>query len=631
MSRVGGLSTDISAHFARPAGMRLRGWGVVLMVLMIQLLLLSVEFPISGIAAGLGPFNIDHPYHQYQVEFGRQLLKQGHLVGYDPFFGGGSLGGLQVNASARLPVLLSALVSDSVPTLKLYSAYLLACSVLSPVLLAMIGPALRLPLSHCFGVGIAAVSFWWIGAFRWYYSAGMAAFVTASFVAVAFTWIAFDRILLDLKRPTWPYLLVVGLLAGLGLWIHPLFAVVAATLFVGLGVAYSDLIDTRATIVASLCVTVIALIINLPWIMIVGDPGAALRDQPYQKTVGLSYLADALRGVWAGSMGSLLNPLVAAVVVAGIASKAVRGRRDVRALVGTGVGMLVLASFGGASVFIGMMQPNRFMPVAFLLFGLASALVAAETVPRIHATGGWRRWGIWAIGLVVLLVLGREVIREALPGQHGHYGASVELTAPPTIDTWLVDWIRTNTATDARIIFENSLGRVYGGGHAAGYLALQTGREFMGGAYPFQQPSKSFWDGRALGESIDAISDDRLREAINLFNVGWIVAHSDKLAARMLSIPGAQLVARQQGLSLFSIDRPRSYIWRGEGVVLSAAADKVTIEALGSGDLVLLYQWVPTLTAGPGRIVSPIELSPNFPPFVKISGSPGTFSLHLDR
>ena len=607
-------------------------WSIFICVFAIQCLLLYFAFPVNGISKGLAPFHIDHPYHQYQVDFGRQLLRHWQMNGYDPFFGGGSLGGMVVNASARMPVLLSALVPQSVPTQTLYSAYLLACALVSPLAIAVMGPALRLPMGYCIGLGIAGLACWWVGAFHWYHTAGMAAFVTAAFTAVSFAVLTFTSMALQQAPNAGRKIILAGIAGGLGLWLHPLFAVVASTTVVALIITHWRGLNFLNLSLQVLGVALIALVLNLPWLLAMRDTQESLLDQPYQKTVGLAYLGKSLIGRWDGAMGSLINPLSVAALALGLCLRPQRHRRQVAALALAGAGFAVLAAFGAIAPVIGMMQPNRFMPVAFLLIGLAAALVWSELAAR--ASTGTHRSLQWVAGiglLSVLAVLGREVVREAWPGPHGHYGSSPELTAPPEDMQWLVDTVNAKTTKSARIIFENSLGRVYGGGHAAGYIALMTGREFVGGAYPFQLPVKSFWDGRALGKVTEKVSAEQLSEAIVLFNVGWVITHTAALADRFRILPGAREIDQRNGIRVFSIERQHNYLAAGDAVIVARSAGSLSVASRSADPVVLRYQWIPGLTAGPGRVVEPHALSPNYPPFIKVTGPAGDFDLRMAR
>ena len=67
--------------------------GVIVCALSVHLFMLSLAMPAESWRLESWFFHIDHPYHEYQLELGRALLREGRWEGYDPFFGGGALGG----------------------------------------------------------------------------------------------------------------------------------------------------------------------------------------------------------------------------------------------------------------------------------------------------------------------------------------------------------------------------------------------------------------------------------------------------------------------------------------------------------------------------------------------------------
>src|ERR1700712_5221990 len=81
-----------------PMGSSRRSWLVLAcIVVAAQVLAVGVVLPWSALAGTATFWHIDHPYHRYQIALGRALLHEFQLVGYDPFFGGGQLGGVTFN------------------------------------------------------------------------------------------------------------------------------------------------------------------------------------------------------------------------------------------------------------------------------------------------------------------------------------------------------------------------------------------------------------------------------------------------------------------------------------------------------------------------------------------------------
>src|SRR5207237_1429193 len=160
---------------------------------------------------------------------------------------------------------------------------------------------------------------------------------------------------------------------------------------------------------------------------------------------------------------------------------------------------------------LAILQPNRFLAPAFLFIGLGAAYCAAEFALWLRRSGR-PLWQLAALApaLLVAAYFGREMLREATPGPHGHYGVATAAVTPPLIMRELQFWILKNTSPEGRILFETSLGRIHGGGHTAGMLALGTGREFIGAPYPYALPDISFWDNTAFGEPVGKLDPAQL-------------------------------------------------------------------------------------------------------------------------
>jgi hypothetical protein len=607
-------------------------FGVLAATLLLQLVLTGINFPLSRLGSEEHSWYIDNPYHVYQIELGRALLQQGLLTGLDPYFGAGHLGGVTYNVSARLPVLASALFPASLSTSALYAGYVLACSLAASLALPAMAWLLRWPAAAALAAAWAGLAFWWIGALRWYHTAGMSSFVCASYLGVLYgAWIW--RICTE-KRGGATWTVLAGLLGGLGLWMHPLFGLVVAALFVGfLAVGWRTL-AWPGFLARSLGIAAIAVAINLPWLMAMTQTVNISAQSPYQKLVGWSVMVDPLLGKWtAGSLGSFLNPLAVMACAAALATPVFARRRALGPFVIGGAICLVFAAFGAASATVGTLQPNRFVAPGFLMFGAGAAFCAGAAASWLYRRAARPlRWGAGMVGLLLCLYVGREVTREATPGTHPHYGnPGTELSQTPARVAQLAAWLRANTTDEGRILFETSLGRIHGGGHAAGLLALAAEREFVGAAYPFSLPEVSFWDHAAFGVPINQVAtaqfDAQLASKLTLLNVGWAVAHSRELVQALTRHAAAQQVAEIGVLRIFKIHQPLSYAQSGSVRVVARGFNRVEFADAAGGNLVLRYAWVPGLAATPPARIEPVVVAPDFPPLVRVVHPPSRFVL----
>jgi hypothetical protein len=67
-------------------------------------------------------FYIDSPFHWYQVSAALGFCADGAFVGYDPWFAAGHVGGVNYNASAKMPALLASTLSPWLSTTVAYIA-----------------------------------------------------------------------------------------------------------------------------------------------------------------------------------------------------------------------------------------------------------------------------------------------------------------------------------------------------------------------------------------------------------------------------------------------------------------------------------------------------------------------------
>lgn len=601
---------------------------------MLQLALLALAFPLPAWEQGQGLFYIDHPFHLYQVTFGRALLEHGSLVGYDPFFGGGNLGGVTFNVSAKLPVLASLLAPDSVSTETLYLSYVFLCALIAPLSITSIGMLLRWPVVQTLVLALLGTLFWWIGAFRWYHTAGMASFVCACYTSIVYSVWVFRT--LSVKTENFPHARVGagGVIGGLGLWLHPLFGVLAATLISGLLLAHYRELRLRSILSRGIAIGLLALALNTPWILAMRTGSNMLElEYVHQIDVGFRFLGDALIGVWGKSMGSPLNPLVVALGLAAVFLVRPERRRELIAFLASGIALLLFAAFGAQVHLLAGLQPNRFLAPGFLLIGIAASYAVADGTSWLQARQGRAtRTLVWLVALLPAAILGRELVRELTPGAHGHYGKNPpEVTRPPESVAWLESWIKANTSNEGRILFETSFARKHGGGHAAGYLALQTKREFIGAPYPFLMPERSFWDKYGFGRPLAELTSGQLAAGLDLYNVSWAIAHSEELAGALAALPYARLLAQHGELRIFAIDRPLSYFQTGDARVVARDFNRLEVVAKPGDQLIMRYQWVKGIRTTPPSSIKPISLSPDLPPFIQISDAPAHFLIHLDR
>ena len=608
-------------------------------VLAAQLALLALSMPLSKVLSGEHSYHIDHPYHVYQLETGRALLAQGRLTGYDTSLGAGHLGGANENLSARGAVMLAAVLPASLPAGMVYSLYVLICALCGPLAVAVLAGLLRWPARTAALASALGLVFWWVGALRWYHSAGMVSFVFCCYMGLPYAAWVWQLCGAPMARARLAAgLAAAGLLGGLGIWLHPLYPLIAGLVFAGYALGSGERPALARLLPRAAAVAAIALLVNLPWLAVLQgqqDISAnALALHPYQKTVGLLFAIKPALGLWgADSQGMPLNPLLLLACAAGAYFLPAAQRRRMLPLLLSGLLLLAFASFGAAIPGLGQAQPNRFVALAFLCIALAAAYCMGAGVPWLRSAGS----RYWKIGLVlgagaVLLYACRETLREATPGPHGHYGPSAaELGGQPRLVAELVDWLRANTTAEGRVAFETALGRVHGGGHVAGLVALKSGRELIGAGYPFSLPEVSFWDRSAFGRPLGEVTPEQLWQGLELYNVGWVAAHSPELKQAMAALPRARAMADIGPVRMYQLDRPLSFVAAGQARIAGRGVNRLELADAAGGELVLRYHWLPGLVASNGAVLEPAPSAPGFPPFIRVRNPPASFTVSLGR
>jgi hypothetical protein len=204
----------------------------------------------------------------------------------------------------------------------------------------------------------------------------------------------------------------------------------------------------------------------------------------------------------------------------------------------------------------------------------------------------------------------------------------------------LTEYLNESAPTDARVMLEDSGWNdrdkkppKYGEGQYPALLADLTGREFIGGPYPYVFLSyhyADFHDGKFLGKKLSKYSDGAIREAMDRFNIGWIVCWSpdcknyfltDAYDFRYLKTMGKFVVFERAGF------RPNPFL-AGNGFVIADTRGircyRVKPEA---GKAILKYHWFKMLgIPGGGKIRDAMD--PKYPiGFIEVENPDEYFSI----
>ncbi|HUP08285.1 MAG TPA: hypothetical protein VMU47_14100 [Caldimonas sp.] len=619
---------------APDVGMARSPWAIVIVTLAIQFVLQSWFFPIAELFTATPLYYIDSPFHQYQMEVARQLCHQHALVGYDPFFAAGYLGGVTFNASAKVPALAACIVDNPDAVAAIYKVFSFAMAVLAPAAFAAAAVWLGLPRRATACAAVFGLLLWWTGPMRWYHTAGLVSYVAVAYGVIAFA-AAYTCVC---HRLTAPGVLGLALGALFGTLLHPLFAVAAL-----LVCAPIVLLDVRGhggwRRVAGVSVAVVAavLVVDGPWLYAsLHGPNFATVEQPYQRLVDpWLFVHEALGRAQTASAGSRLY--LALLVGAGAALWLSSGplRRSFASLWMASALLMLWASFGGLSKPIAALQPNRFSALAWLVLALPASGGTCMLLEQVRMRqAAWRRAAI-AAGAIAIAALSLLFVREAaieiFTQRPGRYAvAPPEVKGEGALSNALVAWLRANTDPSARVFLETSLARIHDRAHMAGIYALQTQREFIGGPYPFTDFA-SAWDGVAFGQPLQRRSPGELARYLDLYNVRWMLCHTSACRAAMEALPDTRPVAVIDTVTAYERRQQPGYFALGMGEVLARCVNRVEVSVQGAGPAVLKYHWVPGLVSDPPLTIEPLQVLDDPRPLIRIEHPVPRFAIGVGR
>ena len=595
------------------------------------------NLPFSEIGTDHPLFYIDGPYHWYQIELAKAFASTGNIVGYDPFFSAGHPEGVIHNLSAKLPALLAILFSPWIGTVSLYKAYVFASAALAPAAIPVAAALLRFPSTTFLWTALLGILMWWVSYFHWYFTAGMVAYVTACYLGVLFI------ALVIRYAEGWGStgsVVAIGLLGAFGLFLHPVFPIpVAITILAYLATNVRRL-EMRRLLLISTVIPILSLLPNLIWLYPTYRyeqlyPSEAIPS--YQRIVDGGLIWRELLGILKGEAhGSKLYPMLAAASVwACLSQPSERNtRRPSIVFLLAAVALELLAYLGAAVPGLGkLVEPNRFAPAGYLLLCLPAAegLRLIWTAWLGSAPGRWRFFaGVNLFAMILALAaITWESWREVTPGPHGRYGA-----APPWVralgsdSLWVLDWLMNNTGPQARVLFETSLGRVHDQAHMAPYYAYTSQREFIGGPYPFTDFA-NFWDGWLFGRPISDIPVERMAHYFNLYNVGWIIVHSEQAKRYFDELPNVRAEGQHGRLRAYTVKGPHSYFIEGAGQVEARGHNHLLLSGISGKEVVLKYHYVPGMASEPPVAIQGIRILDDPKTFIRLADPPSRLRLYL--
>ena len=608
-------------------------WLVIVATLVVQSVLLSIAFPISELLTHVPLLYNDNAYHLYQMKLGHVFADTGALIGYDPTFAAGYPGGILYNWSAKLPWLLAAGSHGLVDDIVLYKVYVFLCGVLGPVCIPLAVRRLGASVSSMALGAALAIILWWASWFHWMFTEGMMSFVTGSYLSVPYL-VEIIRYLEGEGSARRPVALGVG---GAALFFfHPLFPLaIAVGTLLSILLRWTHVALNRVLLV-TLVVPALSLLPNIPWLIATRQYASGefwTAAGAYFNTVDANLLWKELIGVYRGNVhGSKAYPAILCLVLAAhllVRERAARRQMQIFTLVG--FALIGFAALGAAVPMFRSLQPNRFTPVGYLFLVIPAVfgLSAMWNVSRL-ASRGVLRVGT-RIGTAAVAAIGGycayEVFVEVSDLRDGRYAQR-----PPQVQSiservnCTTEWLENDTSRRGRILFEVFPAR--GQASEIAYYAYKTNREFIGSPMP-EMFFASFVNGRLFGQPIESVDGARFMRYVDLYNIGWIVAHSKEAIRTLERFPAVVAVRKCENLSMYRVEHRLSYFLEGRGAVAAAGFNNLILDGLEGDTIVLKYNYLPGLKSTPPAKIEPASLSSGMPPLIRIVAPPRSLRLYL--
>jgi hypothetical protein len=599
---------------------------IICSALLLQLFLVGWTFPITELFSQKPLFYIDNAFHWYYLKLINNIIENGTLTGYDPYFSAGSLGGITSDVSGHAGQAVTFILKKYVTEIQAWKIYVFFTAIIGPIL-----PSISLiifkfsPMQIIIGTGLSII-IWWTSWFHWFHVAGMASYVVATF----FSLLIIAKFIHQDPTTTLSNTIRMSVLVAILVFIHPLAILPIFTLLTCfLCFNYFEIRNNQ--IVWVVTSVLMGITLNLFWLvpfLFTGSGATMFNIVSYQAEVKPINIILELMGIWKDHIhGSKVYPLL--FLLSGIAI--FRNESNIKQVY---IWPFILAwlileiyawTAGAIPIFARLTQPNRFAPAGYLLLIVPATLAFRslewKTLNLFKPRTAFLTGTYISAGLLAAINI-NEILREISYGKHGHYAAP-----PPQVKDFgpytdfVLDTLAKETNTSARVLFETSLGRVHDQGHLAGYYAYTSNREFIGGPYPYTYFS-GFWDGFVFGKPIKEIPQEKFMEYLKSYNIGWIIAHSPASKAYFNNLPTITKGTSFNELQLYIVNQTHSFFLNGNGIIDSRKHNIIHLKEL-SGDIVdLKYHYYKDLVTNTGDRIEYIFLMDDPTPFIRFKKPP---------
>jgi hypothetical protein len=319
---------------------------------------------------------------------------------------------------------------------------------------------------------------------------------------------------------------------------------------------------------------------------------------------------------WYGASYTLMLWVVASGGVAGLVRWRRQGRADLLLPMGITAAFLFVFGYYGAFVRVfAEVNPTRYLPVMNLLLVIpasAAFLGVYRSMTRLHANALFLSV---ALGACLVSYYHLERFDTLL---------QLRLGTPETREvTDLVEALR-GLPGGGRVMLEDSGvmdreggGQVYALSHLPAQFPRLTGKQFIGGPYPYMfvaQHRVEFHDGKFMGRELEDIPFVRIKEYMDLYDVKWVVSWSRRGRGYFDAYTDYFMPRKDVGrFRIYEVSRSHNAFVKGSGQ-LSSAYNRIAVQNVQAEDgvLILKYHWLDNMRCKPECLAEryPVEDDP---------------------
>jgi len=582
----------------------------------------------------------DHSYHFYYSLLGSRFLTHHHTTwGYDPHFMAGYPKTILSDPSNKIVEVLSAFLFFMTPAV-VFKITILLTIVLVPIIVYHTCKNMELTIGQSMIGVVLGTGYWWLGMPYEKIACGLFSFIFAAYLC-PFIYSVIYRFFL--RREFFVGILTL-ITTPLAFLIHPTTPIILMVPLLLLYLGSLKRLSTRIhfTLVLTLVLTIV---VNWFWI----KPLLELYQFYHYRTNLSQFLQSSGLGGFIADYFTKNQNIELLLLVFGLLGLYLwRLRKEHLKYISLGGAVIFLwflSYYGSLLTLTTELQPLRFMIPLHSFLTVPAAFGIWWSITTIKDTYAKRDLlTVMSLILIMLIPLfARKMYAIAFAFRSQPFGRPFTTSMHPG-NKALIKWIIEKTTKEGRILIEDSgffdtqgkdkcvWGHQYYLTHFPALLPYYTGREFIGGPYPYsiiRHHFAEFHDGILFKKEIDTLSLPALKHYFDLYNIKWIICWSKKSQDFFNKYPHYLLKDdKVDKFYTYTVNRTPSYFYKGEGQIISDYNKLQLTEVKSQGEIIIKYHWLKYLKTDPPRPLEKVMIMDDPIGFIKIHNPPSSIVVY---